>query len=202
MYAGQSLIAENGILLNESARFTNEAVYSEIDVQKLRSERRRMSTFEPSDADGYTVTHFSIKSSRTTLTRFIDPMPFVPGSRADRDKRCEEILSIQAMGLKKRLEHTGCRCAVAGISGGLDSTLALLVTVRAFDLLCIPRGEILAVTMPGFGTTDRTYANAVEFIRCLGADLREISIRDAVHIHFQDIGQDRYVAWQGNVRRS
>ena len=192
VYAGQSMIAENGILLKESARFTNEAVYSEIDVQKLRSERRRMSTFEPSDADGYAVSHFSMECSRTTLTRVADQTPFVPDSKADRDKRCEEILSIQAMGLKKRLEHTGCRCAVVGISGGLDSTLALLVTVRAFDLLCIPRREILAVTMPGFGTTDRTYANAVEFIRCLGANFREISIREAVHIHFQDIGQDPY----------
>lgn len=190
VYAGQSLIAENGIVLKEAGRFTNEAVYSEVDVQKLMAERRRMSTFEPSGADSYTITHFSIARSRTTLTRFVDPAPFVPDRKADRDKRCEEILLIQAMGLKKRLEHTRCRCAVVGISGGLDSTLALLVTVRAFDLLSIPRGQILAITMPGFGTTDRTYENAVHLIQCLGADLREISICDAVHVHFQDIRQD------------
>ncbi len=192
VYAGQSLIAENGIVLQESARFTNEAAYSELDVQKLTSERRRMSTFEPAAADGYTMTHFSMEISETALTRFVDQTPFVPGSKADRDKRCEEILSIQAMGLKKRLEHTGCGCAVVGISGGLDSTLALLVTVRAFDLLGIARGQILAVTMPGFGTTDRTYENAVHLIQCLGADLKEISIREAVHVHFQDICHDPY----------
>lgn len=190
VYAGQSLIAENGVVLKESARFTNQAVYSEIDVQKLTAERCRMSTFEPADADGYTVTHISLERSETALTRFVDPAPFVPGSKADRDKRCEEILSIQAMGLKKRLEHTGCKYAVVGISGGLDSTLALLVTARAFDLLCMPRGQILAVTMPGFGTTDRTYANAVHLIHCLGADFREISICNAVQVHFQDIRQD------------
>lgn len=103
--------------------------------------------------------------------------------------RCEEILAIQAMGLKKRLEHTGCRRAVAGISGGLDSTLALLVTARAFDLLGLPRERILAVTMPGFGTTDRTYENAVHLIQRLGTDLREISICDAVNVHFRDIQQ-------------
>ena len=190
VYAGHSLIAENGIVLKEAERFTNAAVYSEIDVRKLEGERRRMSTFEQADAQEYTVTHFSLQVSHTKLTRFVDSTPFVPGDKADRDKRCEEILAIQAMGLKKRLEHTGCTCAVVGISGGLDSTLALLVTVRAFDLLQIPRKQILAVTMPGFGTTDRTYDNAVHLINRLGADLKEISICDAVHVHFHDIGQD------------
>ncbi|KAI4448587.1 Glutamine-dependent NAD(+) synthetase [Eubacterium plexicaudatum ASF492] len=190
VYAGHSLIAENGIVLQEAERFTNAAVYSEIDVRKLEGERRRMSTFEQADAQEYTVTHFSLQVSNTKLTRFVDSTPFVPGDKSDRDKRCEEILAIQAMGLKKRLEHTGCTCAVVGISGGLDSTLALLVTVRAFDLLQIPRKQILAVTMPGFGTTDRTYDNAVHLINRLGADLKEISICDAVHVHFHDIGQD------------
>ncbi|MGN0273011.1 MAG: NAD(+) synthase, partial [Lachnospiraceae bacterium] len=121
---------------------------------------------------------------------YIDPAPFVPSSKENRDKRCEEILAIQANGLKKRLEHTGCKSAVVGISGGLDSTLALLVTVKAFDLLGIPREKITAVTMPGFGTTDRTYDNAVNLIRCLGAEFMEVSIVDAVKIHFRDIGQD------------
>lgn len=193
VYSGHSLIAENGIVLKEAQRFTNQAVYSEIDMQKLVGERRRMSTFEPVDAGGYTVSHFSLEPVPTKLTRYVDSAPFVPGNKADRDKRCEEILAIQAMGLKKRLEHTGCRCAVVGISGGLDSTLALLVTVRAFDLLQIPHEQILAVTMPGFGTTDRTYDNAVHLIQSLGADLREISICDAVHVHFQDIRQDPHM---------
>ncbi len=193
VYSGHSLIAENGIVLNESERFTNATIYSEIDVHKLEGERRRMSTFAYAQEKEYTVTHFSLDVSRTQLTRFVDPAPFVPGDKADRDKRCEEILAIQAMGLKKRLEHTGCRCAVVGISGGLDSTLALLVTVRAFDLMQMPRGQILAVTMPGFGTTDRTYENAVHLIQKLGADLREISICDAVHVHFQDIRQDPHM---------
>ena len=134
-----------------------------------------------------------MKSEETTLTRFIDPAPFVPGSKLDRDRRCEEILAIQSMGLKKRLEHTHCKNAVVGISGGLDSTLALLVTVRAFDLLGLERGQITAVTMPGFGTTDRTYENAVKLIRCLGAEFREIPIADAVRVHFRDIGQDETV---------
>ena len=104
-------------------------------------------------------------------------MPFVPGSKTDRERRCDEILSIQAMGLKKRLEHTHCKSAVIGISGGLDSTLALLVTVRAFDLLGMDHKNIKAVTMPGFGTTDRTYDNAVSLIKCLNADFMEVSIK-------------------------
>ena len=117
-------------------------------------------------------------------------MPFVPGNEADRIRRCDEILAIQAAGLKKRLEHTHCKTAVVGISGGLDSTLALLVTVRAFDLLGMPHDRIKAVTMPGFGTTDRTYDNAVSLIRCLGADFTEVDIKEAVNVHFRDIGQD------------
>ncbi len=193
VYSGHSLIAENGIVLKEAERFTNESIYSEIDVRKMEGERRRISTFEPEDAADYTIIHFSLKEVQTQLTRFVDPTPFVPGTKTDRDKRCEEILAIQAMGLKKRLEHTGCKCAVVGISGGLDSTLALLVTMRAFDLLHIPREQILAVTMPGFGTTDRTYENAVHLIQKLGADLREISICDAVHVHFHDIRQDPHM---------
>ena len=117
-------------------------------------------------------------------------MPFVPSGERDRTLRCEEILSIQSMGLKKRLEHTHCKSAVIGISGGLDSTLALLVTVRAFDALGMDHSNIKAVTMPGFGTTDRTYDNAVSLIRCLEADFIEVDIKDAVNIHFRDIGQD------------
>ena len=151
-----------------------------------------MTTFETKN-ENYVNQLFSLKLEETKLTRFIDPAPFVPGNKKDRDKRCEEILSIQSMGLKKRLEHTHCKNAVVGISGGLDSTLALLVTVRAFDLLGMDHGPITAVTMPGFGTTDRTYDNAVKLIQCLGAGFKEVSIQDAVRIHFRDIGQDEKV---------
>ncbi|MFR4352816.1 MAG: NAD(+) synthase [Roseburia sp.] len=192
VYSGHNLIAENGRLLRESARFFNESIWSEIDVERLIAERRRMTTFEMRE-DGYKEILFSLKVEETRLTRNIDPMPFVPGDRTERERRCEEILSMQAMGLKKRLEHTNCRTAVVGISGGLDSTLALLVVVRAFDLLGIPHNHIKAVTMPGFGTTGRTYDNAVNFIRSLGTDFMEVDIKEAVLGHFRDIGQDASV---------
>ena len=188
VYSGHNIIAENGKILAESKRFTNEPVYMEIDVNRLESERRRMSTFVTEDV--YTEIGFSLKLEDVELLRYIDPAPFVPGSKADRDMRCDEILMIQAMGLKKRLEHTGCQSAVIGISGGLDSTLALLVTVRAFDLLGMDHSRIAAVTMPGFGTTDRTYDNAVNLIKCLGAEFIEVDIKNAVNVHFEDIGQD------------
>lgn len=148
-----------------------------------------MSTYETRD-DSYCKVGFSLEIEETKLTRYVDPAPFVPSSQADRQKRCDEILMIQSMGLKKRLEHTHCKTAVVGISGGLDSTLALLVTVRAFDLLGMDHKNIKAVTMPGFGTTDRTYDNAVNLIKCLGCDFIEVDIKDAVNIHFRDIGQD------------
>ncbi|MBO5523085.1 MAG: NAD(+) synthase [Roseburia sp.] len=192
VYSGHNLIAENGVILKESKEFTNETIYSEIDVQRLDSERRRMTTFEPEWKD-YKETEFSLKIEETELSRYIQPMPFVPSGKTDRDMRCEEILAIQANGLKKRLEHTNCKTAVVGISGGLDSTLALLVTVRAFDLLGMDHKQIKAVTMPGFGTTDRTYDNAVKLIASLGADFMEVDIREAVKIHFRDIGQDASV---------
>ncbi len=192
VYTGHNLIAENGRLLKESKRFANETVYSEIDVQRLLTERRRMTTFEPLE-ENYNRISFSLKMEETKITRFVDASPFVPGGKEDREKRCEEILAIQALGLKKRLEHTHCRTAVVGISGGLDSTLALLVTVRAFDALSMDRKQIMAVTMPGFGTTDRTYDNAVQLIRCLGAEFIEVDIREAVQVHFRDIGQDESV---------
>lgn len=188
VYSGHNIIAENGKILAESKRFTNEPVYMEIDVNRLESERRRMSTFVTEDV--YTEIGFSLKLEDVELLRYIDSAPFVPSSKADRDMRCDEILMIQAMGLKKRLEHTGCQSAVIGISGGLDSTLALLVTVRAFDLLGMDHSRIASVTMPGFGTTDRTYDNAVNLIKCLGAEFIEVDIKNAVNVHFEDIGQD------------
>lgn len=192
VYSGHSLIAENGRILKEARRFTNEIICTEIDVQRIMTERRRMTTFETL-TDEYCLIPFSLQIEETELTREIDPMPFVPHSKRDREKRCNEILLIQAMGLKKRLEHTNCKTAVVGISGGLDSTLALLVTVRAFDALGIGHRNIKAVTMPGFGTTDRTYDNAVQLIRSLGADFMEVDIKEAVTVHFKDISQDAAV---------
>ncbi len=189
VYSGHNLIAENGQTLAEAPRFVNGIIYGEVDILKLNSDRRRMGTFL-TDGNGYTCVDFSLTPAETTLTRFVDPAPFVPKDKAQRQKRCEEILSIQAMGLKKRLSHTGCKRAVVGISGGLDSTLALLVTVRAFDLLGLDRKGIYGVTMPGFGTTDRTYDNAVKMIKSIGATFQEINIREAVRQHFKDIGQD------------
>ena len=194
VYSGHNLICENGHLLKESESFSVGMVLSELDVERIMSERRRMSTFET--FEDHTEIYFSLGEAvdtETTLTRFVDPAPFVPGKKEDRDLRCNEILQIQAMGLKKRLEHTGCNCAVVGISGGLDSTLALLVTARAFDLLGKDRSGITAVTMPGFGTTDRTYDNAVNMIRCIGAEFVEVDIKNAVRVHFSDIGQDESV---------
>ncbi|WP_296116532.1 NAD(+) synthase [uncultured Eubacterium sp.] len=192
VYSGHNLIAENGTLLAESRRFCNESIYTELDIARLNEERRRMSTFVTSD-ESYINIEFSLKEEKTELTRFVDPAPFVPGNKADREKRCEEIFMIQAMGLKKRLEHTHAATAVVGISGGLDSTLALLVMVKAFDLIGKDHKDIVAVTMPGFGTTDRTYDNAVSLIHSLGATFREVSIVDSVRVHFKDIGQDEAV---------
>lgn len=192
VYSGHNLIAENGTLLAESRRFCNESIYTELDMVRLNEERRRMSTFMTSD-ESYINVEFSLKEEKTELTRFVDPAPFVPRNKADREKRCEEIFMIQAMGLKKRLEHTHAATAVVGISGGLDSTLALLVMVKAFDLIGKDHKDIVAVTMPGFGTTDRTYDNAVSLIKSLGATFREVSIVDSVRVHFKDIGQDEAV---------
>lgn len=193
VFGGHSLIAENGTMLAEAERFKNQTIYSEVDVSRLVSERRKMTTYPVQDADGYCVTGFSLEREETQLSRRFAPRPFVPDVRTDRDKRCNEIVNIQAMGLKKRLEHTHCQSAVIGISGGLDSTLALLVTARAFDLLGLDRRRIICVTMPCFGTTDRTYNNACTLTRQLGATLKEVDIKEAVTIHLRDIGHDIHV---------
>lgn len=193
VFGGHNIIAENGKILSRSARFKNETIYGDLDISRLVGERRRMTTFYSHSDEVYTEIGFHLKKEETRLERFIDPAPFVPDDSQDRQKRCEEIFAIQYMGLKKRLEHTHCRTAVVGISGGLDSTLALLVTVRAFDSLGLPRSGILGVTMPCFGTTDRTYRNACELVKKLGAALREVDIREAVNIHFRDIGHDSEV---------
>ena len=149
-----------------------------------------MSTYLTEHTEDYRVVVVPVKKVQTSLSRTFSPMPFVPGEQTVRDKRCDEILSIQSYGLKKRYQHTGCKKAVIGISGGLDSTLALLVTVRAFDLLGLERKDILSVTMPCFGTTDRTYDNACKLARVLGTTLREVDIKESVSLHFADIGQD------------
>ena len=197
VYGGHNLIAENGTILAESRRFVNGALYADLDIHRLDNERRRMTTcrFVPDLApEGqdvfYNEVYFNAGRGVTPLTRKFDSRPFVPGIKEERERRCDEILNIQAMGLKKRLAHIHCQNAVIGLSGGLDSTLALLVTVRAFDMLGMPREKITAVTMPCFGTTDRTYNNACQLSECLGATLKEVNSREAVNLHFRDIGHD------------
>lgn len=190
VFGGQNLIAENGTVLAESATFENEINVATIDVQRLASERRRMSTFPAAESKEYREISFALAEEQTKLARFFDADPFVPSNADQLSDRCEEILNIQALGLKKRLAHTHAKSAVVGISGGLDSTLALLVTARAFDMLGLPRKGIVAVTMPGFGTTDRTYNNAVAMIKSLGATFKEVPIAKAVMQHFADIDHD------------
>lgn len=190
VFGGQNLIAENGTVLAESTTFENETNVATIDVQRLASERRRMSTFPAAESKEYREISFALAEEETKLARFFDADPFVPSNADQLSDRCEEILNIQALGLKKRLAHTHAKSAVVGISGGLDSTLALLVTARAFDMLGLPRKGIVAVTMPGFGTTDRTYNNAVAMIKSLGATFKEVPIAKAVMQHFADIDHD------------
>lgn len=190
VYGGHDMIAENGTILAQSKRFTNQILYGDIDIGRLRMERRRMNTFPCEDSSRYLVLPFKLETVETKLERTFPCMPFVPTDKNEREKRCEEILSIQAAGLKKRFAHTGCKKAVIGVSGGLDSALALLVTARTFDMLGIPRENITAVTMPCFGTTDRTYDNACKLAGVLKATLEEVDIKEAVTIHFRDIGQD------------
>ena len=216
VYAGQNLIAENGTILAEGGLFEAGITYADVDMQRIIHDRQRINTCHGAapafggasactgsdplarldltpmlSSDGFL--HIPVHMEQTTTDledRFIDPHPFVPSDRTKRRARCEEIFAIQARGLAKRYEHIGTKSAVIGISGGLDSTLALLVTARAFDLLGIDRSNILAVTMPAFGTTDRTYRNACEMAKTVGATLREINIREAVNLHFRDIGHD------------
>ncbi|MDE7045546.1 MAG: NAD(+) synthase, partial [Acetatifactor sp.] len=190
VFGGHNLIAENGTILTQTKTFQCETIYGDIDIQRILSERRRMGTFGSEPQDVYAMIPFSLKVEETELTRTFNSMPFVPSDAVQRNKRCEEILSIQSYGLKKRYEHTGLKTAVVGLSGGLDSTLALLVTVRTFDLLQLDRKGIFAVTMPCFGTTDRTYNNACELARTLGVTLEEIDIRESVNVHFRDIRQN------------
>lgn len=199
VYAGNALIAENGKLVAESPRFTMEEqlIISEIDIEALRNDRQVSTNF----MDG--LSHLPKVESQTIpfelpvindfqLTRSIDPHPFIPSGNSLKE-RCEEIIQMQIAGLAKRLVHTHAQTAVVGISGGLDSTLALLITVMTFDALKMPREQIVGITMPGFGTTGRTYNNAVNLIRSLGVTLKEISIKEACIQHFKDINHDPQV---------
>ena len=190
VFSGHNIIAENGTVLAQSKRFANQTVYGDIDISRICHERRRMSTFRQEEDGSYRTVKITMKKEKTEISRKFSCLPFVPEDKEKRNKRCDEILSIQSFGLKKRYEHTGCKKAVIGISGGLDSTLALLVTARTFDMLSIERHNIVSVTMPCFGTTDRTYDNACKLARVLGTDLREIPIKEAVALHFEEIGHD------------
>ncbi len=189
VFSGHNIICENGTVLSESTRFENGIIYADIDTDRLVSERRRNTTFIP-DTDGYTVTEFDFAPRDNDIDRFTDPHPFVPSDSAEREARCREIMDIQAHGLKKRLEHVGAKNVVIGISGGLDSTLALIITSRAFELAGLDKKGIITVTMPCFGTTQRTHSNAVDLCRALGTSFMEVNIAPSVEKHFADIGQD------------
>ena len=190
VFSGHNLIAENGVILAESRRFSTGLTGSEIDVQKLAWERRRMTTFPAHQDEGILHTSFSLPATETRLTRSIPDKPFIPSDPAARERCCEEILQIQSHGLKKRLAHSHAQTAVVGISGGLDSALALLVAVRALDLLGRPHTDVVAVTMPCFGTTARTKGNAEQLCERLGVTLHQIDIKASVDLHFADIGHD------------
>ncbi|MBR3384989.1 MAG: NAD(+) synthase [Atopobiaceae bacterium] len=193
VFAGHGIVAELGEVLDEAAPFSPGPAASEVDVSHVVGERRRNALLglavSPDEAD-HLVSYFSIKPCTTELTRFVDPLPFVPADKVERAQRCERVFSIQAQALAQRMAHIHSRRAVVGVSGGLDSTLALLVCQRAFDLLGLPREGVLAITMPGFGTSSRTRGNAERLPDALGATLLEVDITDAVRQHFADIGQD------------
>lgn len=199
VFGGKAMIAENGHILSESQRFVFDAqmIVSEIDVERLRGERRINTTFGKSmevyqqqcKPEWITVSNSMFGHEDTPLTRTFSPLPFVPYGE-ELNARCEEILCIQSEGLATRIAHTHAKSVVVGISGGLDSTLALLVCVNAFDRLGLNRHGIIGITMPGFGTTDRTYTNAITLMKSLGITIREISIADAVNIHFRDLGHN------------
>ncbi len=208
VFAGNGIIAECGHIVASGERFSydEQLVVADVDIELIGSERRRRNTFR---AEGYEK-EYSIKAITNendmpaTFDRTVDPLPFVPSSADRRDSNCREIFAIQSHGLAQRIAHTGCRCAVIGISGGLDSTLALLVTVRTFDRLGLDRKGIIGVTMPGFGTTGRTHDNAVTLMRELGVSMREIPIAAACRQHFADIGLDpsqRNVAYENSQAR-
>jgi len=194
VFGGHALISEYGSILSESERFKDDEqlVYSDIDIQKLINDRRKNTSFMEGSVDKkYRRVYFEQSESQSVeLARYIAPHPFVPSNTGNRDIRCKEIFSIQTSALAKRIKHTGLKHSVIGISGGLDSTLALLVTAKTYELLGIPSDNIIAVTMPGFGTTNATYTNAMELMKAMKVTIREINIKDACIQHFKDIGHD------------
>ena len=199
IFSGHNFIAENGTVLAESKKFTTGITYGEIDLHRIIAEHRRMNTF-PSDGmfrmtspSDYMSRYFSVAPKNITLERYFPPMPFVPSDKNDLNERCSEILTMQATGLATRLRHIGGKNAIIGLSGGLDSTLALIVTVRAFDMLGMDRKGIITVTMPCFGTTSRTKSNAHYLAEAYGTVLEEIDITASVRQHFADIGQSEEV---------
>lgn len=218
VFGGSSMIAENGVILTEGERFTfdSQLIVSDIDVDRLRNDRIKNKSFSSAEypfLDGLQYRSVCIMSGEDTykystqylrgttyegadslkLKRYINPTPFVPANDALLNERCDEIFSIQVGGLAKRLLHTNIKTSVVGVSGGLDSTLALLVMVKAFDKLNIPRENIYGITMPGFGTTGRTYNNAIQLMKVLGVTVKEIPIDTSVNQHFKDIGHDPIV---------
>lgn len=189
VFGAHNIIAENGVCLAQS-RFETGFIASEIDIYRLSQERRRMTTYPAARNKDFLKVPFSLKIKPTKLTRYVAPNPFVPADHGDRKSRCDEIFTLASLGLKKRLAHTHARTAVVGLSGGLDSALAILITKRAMEMLGRPSSDIVAVTMPCFGTTDRTRDNACKLADCLGAELRRIDIGKAVEQHFIDIDQN------------
>ncbi|MGI6192094.1 MAG: NAD(+) synthase [Christensenellales bacterium] len=188
VFSGHNLIAEYGTLLSESERFTTGLIFADVDLLKLSQERLRMNTFR--HAGGMETVSFELPLRELALNRPVSPLPFVPAAGAERDERCAEILAIQSEGLCQRLRHIKGKTVVLGLSGGLDSTLALIVAVRAFDRLGLPRSGIHAISMPGFGTTGRTKNNAAELAKAYGVTFCEIPIGETVLSHFRDIGHD------------
>lgn len=190
VFSGHNIISEQGKILNESTLFENGYIISEIDVEKISAERAKISTFKSQNREKYDTVYFSMPIKETLLTRKVSSTPFVPENEQALKNRCEEILDIQTHALKKRLVHSRAKTATLGISGGLDSALALLVTVRAMDALKRPRTDIVAVTMPCFGTTQRTKSNAQILCEKLGVTFKEVDITSSVKEHFKDINQD------------
>lgn len=188
VFAGHNIISENGTIIAESKLFCSGLTIADIDILKLSSERQRISTCKQYSAE--CLTTFDMKITNTMLERHFPQLPFVPSIKSDLNKRCEDILTMQAVGLMTRIRHIGCKNAVVGLSGGLDSTLALIVMVHSFDMLGLERSGIRAITMPCFGTTDRTYSNACTLAHSYGVSLEEINIHDSVNQHFRDISHN------------
>lgn len=193
VYGGHSIIAENGTIHAESKRFSDDSqiIYGDIDIDRLLNDRLRNTSFSRHGTGHFRRIPFDLKQADfERLQRHIEPYPFVPSDESRRNERCSEIFNIQTSGLAKRIRHTGLKRILLGVSGGLDSTLALLVSVKVFDMLGYDKNGIIAVTMPGFGTTKHTYANAIDLARALDVSIREIDIKEACLKHFEDIGHD------------